>query len=305
MMFPIGMARRSLQGKKCFITGAASGIGRATARAAGARGALLFVTDRDAVRLEQAVAELHAEGAQVVAWRALDIADVDAVRGFADHLHAHHGSMDILMNVAGISIWGTVENLEHQHWRRLVEINLMGPIHVIESFIPEMIRAGRGGHLVNVSSAAGLFGLPWHAAYSATKFGLRGISEVLRFDLARHGIGVSLVCPGGVDTPLVSTIEVVGVEDRLAQLQALKKRFQKHAVSPEQAARAILRGIERDQYMVFTSLDIRVGFWFQRMFPLPYELVMRFMNDRLHDLSSPRSAPAPAREFAQPGERVQ
>ena len=79
----------------------------------------------------------------------------------------------------------------------MIDVNLMGPISVLECFVPPMIEAGRGGHVVNVSSAAGLFGLPWHAAYSASKFGLRGVSEVLRFDLRRHGIGVSLVCPGG------------------------------------------------------------------------------------------------------------
>ena len=79
-------------------------------------------------------------------------------------------------------------------------------------FAPAVIAAGRGGHLVNVSSAAGLLGLPWHAPYSATKFGLRGISEVLRFDLRRHDIGVSLVCPGAVDTGLVDTVEIAGVD---------------------------------------------------------------------------------------------
>ena len=79
----------------------------------------------------------------------------------------------------------------------------MGPIHVIETFVPPMVAAGRGGHLVNVSSAAGLVALPWHAAYSASKYGLRGLSEVLRFDLARHRIGVSVVVPGAVKTPLV------------------------------------------------------------------------------------------------------
>ena len=79
----------------------------------------------------------------------------------------------------------------------MIDVNLIGPISVLECFVPPMIEAGRGGHLVNVSSAAGLFGLPWHAPYSASKFGLRGVSEVLRFDLRRHGIGVSLVCPGG------------------------------------------------------------------------------------------------------------
>ncbi len=87
----------------------------------------------------------------------------------------------------------------------------MGRIHGMECFIPEMIKAGRGGHLVNVSSAAGLFGLPFHAAYSASKFGLGGISEVLRFDLKRHGIGGSLVCPGGVNTGLVKTVEIRAV----------------------------------------------------------------------------------------------
>src|SRR5699024_11740781 len=114
--------------------------------------------------------------------------------------------------IAGISTWGTIDRLSHEHWRRTVDIDLMGPIHVMECFVPPMIEAGRGGQLVNVSSAAGLFGLPWHAPYSAAKFGLRGVSEVLRFDLKRHHIGVSLVCPGGVDTGLVNTLEVAGSE---------------------------------------------------------------------------------------------
>ena len=91
------------------------------------------------------------------------------------------------MNIAGISTWGTIEQLEQQHWQRMIDVNLMGPISVLECFVPPMIEAGRGGHVVNVSSAAGLFGLPWHAAYSASKFGLRGVSEVLRFDLRPHG----------------------------------------------------------------------------------------------------------------------
>src|SRR3546814_20356221 len=84
--------------------------------------------------------------------------------------------MDIVMNIAGISSWGTVQSLEHSHWQRLVDVNLMGPIHVIETLVPPMIEAGRGGHLVNVSSAAGIIGMPWHAAYSASKFGIRGVS---------------------------------------------------------------------------------------------------------------------------------
>ena len=163
----------------------------------------------------------------------------------------------------------------------MVEVNLMGPVHVIETFIPPLIEAGRGGHLVNVSSAAGLFGLPWHAAYSASKFGLRGISEVLRFDLRRHGIGVTLVCPGGVDTGLVETMRIVGVDRSEPRLRPLTENFRRRAVSPERAAESILRGVERDRYLVFTSNDIRVLYYVQRVFPPAYELVMRKLNDRL------------------------
>ena len=269
-------------GKRCFITGAASGIGRATAIAAAARGAALFLTDLDEPGLLAVVEQIRRASGTVHAHAALDITDREAVRAFASAIHAEHGSMDIVMNIAGVSLWGAVEALEARHWRQMIEVNLMGPIHVIESFVPPMISAGKGGHLVNVSSAAGLFGLPWHAAYSASKFGLRGVSEVLRFDLRRHGIGVSLVCPGGVDTPLVDTVQIVGIDTTRPEVVALKRRFQRHAIPPEAAAAAIVRGVERDTYMVFTSLDIRLGHWLQRKFALPYELAMRYLNDRLH-----------------------
>lgn len=271
---------RSLRGRRCFITGAASGIGRATAMAAGRQGAELFLTDLDRGKLELAAGAIRDVGGRVVELEALDVSDVAAVRALADRIHAAHGSMDVVMNVAGVSIWGTVEALQHEHWRRCVDVNLMGPIHVIESFVPAMIAAGRGGHLVNVSSAAGLFGLPWHAAYSASKFGLRGLSEVLRFDLERHGIGVSLVCPGAVKTPLVDTVEIVGVDTARPAVRELRARFERHAVSADEAARAILRGIARNEPLVYTSLDIRVGHWFQRVVPSSYERVMRWMNDR-------------------------
>jgi len=278
------MSIKNLGNKKCFITGAASGIGRATAVAAAAEGAELFLTDINAAGLDEVTKEIKAAGGNVSLSKAFDISDFEAVRAFANEIHAGYGSMDVLMNIAGISIWGTVEQLEHQHWRRAVDINLMGPIHVMECFLPEMIRAKRGGHLVNVSSAAGLFGLPWHAAYSASKFGLRGVSEVLRFDLRRHRIGVSLVCPGGVDTGLVHTLEIPGIDQKDPHFNALRKRFQKHAKSPAQAAQSIIKGIKSNSYMVFTSMDIRVGYWFQRKFAFPYEMVMRIMNRYLSAL---------------------
>jgi short-subunit dehydrogenase len=127
--------------------------------------------------------------------------------------------------------------------------------------------------------------LPWHAAYSASKFGLRGISEVLRFDLQRHGIGVSLVCPGGVNTPLVDSVKILGLDATSEDFKKMKAHFQKRAVTPEKAAQAILDGITHNRYMVFTSFDIRVGYWFQRKLAFPYEIAMRRMNDRLHRLA--------------------
>jgi len=275
------MAIKNIRGKHCLITGAASGIGRATALAAAARGAELVLTDIDAEGLASAAQEIIAAGGTVLHAGTADVADHAAVVALADAVHATHGSMDIVMNIAGVSAWGPIERLEHRHWQRMIDINLMGPINVLECFAGPMVQAGRGGHIVNVSSAAGLFGLPWHAAYSASKFGLRGISEVLRFDLRRHGIGVSLVCPGAVKTPLVGTVEIVGVDRTSPRIAKLIARFERHAVSPEHVAAKILTGIEKNQYMVFTSRDIRVGYFVQRKFAFPYELAMRRLNDHL------------------------
>ena len=265
-------------GKRCFVTGAASGIGRATALALAAAGAELYLTDRDADGLVQTVADARALGAEVPAHRALDISDYDQVREFAKDIHAAHGSMDVVMNIAGVSAWGTVDRLSHQQWRSMVDINLMGPIHVIEEFIPPMIEARRGGHLVNVSSAAGLVALPWHGAYSASKFGLRGVSEVLRFDLARHRIGVSVVVPGAVKTGLVQTVEIAGVDREDPNVKKWVDRFAGHAISPEKAATKILAGVQRNRFLIYTSADIRALYTFKRVAWWPYSVAMRQVN---------------------------
>ncbi|QLL08967.1 SDR family oxidoreductase [Mycobacterium vicinigordonae] len=276
------MAQRSSEqyfaGKRCFVTGAASGIGRATALRLAARGAELYLTDRDAAGLEQTVADARALGAQVPAYRALDISDYDKVAAFAADIHTSHASMDVVLNIAGVSAWGTVDRLSHDQWSKMVAINLMGPIHVIESFVPQMVAAGRGGRVVNVSSAAGIVALPWHAAYSASKYGLRGLSEVLRFDLAKHGIGVNVVVPGAVKTPLVNTVEIAGVDREDPQVARWVDRFSGHAVSPERAAEKILDGVAKNRYLVYTSPDIRALYAFKRLAWWPYSVAMRQVN---------------------------
>jgi NAD(P)-dependent dehydrogenase (short-subunit alcohol dehydrogenase family) len=281
-----------VRGGRCLITGAASGIGRATALAAAERGADLYLTDIQAEALEETVAEARGRGGTVTWSQAADLTDHDAVVAMAQEAHeAAGGSMDVVMNVAGIAVWGRIDDLTHDQWRKTVEVNLMGPIGVLECFVPPMIAAGRGGHIVNVSSAAGLFGLAWHAPYSATKLGLRGVSEVLRFDLRRHGIGVSLVCPGGVRTPIVGAVEIAGVDRDDPALQPEVERFMRHAVSPERAAEAILAGVERNRYLVFTSRDIRVLHWLQRYFPPAYVLAMRALSDRFEKVAGSRRRP--------------
>ena len=264
--------------KRCFLTGAASGIGRATALKLAAEGAELYLTDRDAEGLEATVADARALGAQVPEHRALDISDYDEVANFAADIHTRHPAMDVVMNIAGVSAWGTVEQLTHQHWKSMIDINLMGPIHVIETFVPPMVAAGQGGHLVNVSSAAGLVALPWHGAYSASKYGLRGLSEVLRFDLARHRIGVSVVVPGAVKTPLVQTVQIAGVDRDDPRVRRWTDRFSGHAVSPETVADKILDGVRRNRFLVYTSADVRALYLFKRTMWWPYSVAMRRAN---------------------------
>lgn len=272
------MAQSGFAGKRCLLTGAASGIGRATALKLAAEGAELYLTDRDAAGLETTVADARSLGARVPEHRAFDISDYDAVAAFAADIHSRHPAMDVVMNIAGVSAWGTVSTLTHQHWKSMVDINLMGPIHVIETFVPPMVVAGRGGHLVNVSSAAGVVALPWHAAYSASKYGLRGLSEVLRFDLARHRIGVSVVVPGAVKTPLVQTVQIAGVDREDPRVKKWTDRFSGHAVSPEDAADRILKGVRRNRFLIYTSPDIRALYLFKRVAWWPYSVAMRQVN---------------------------
>jgi NAD(P)-dependent dehydrogenase (short-subunit alcohol dehydrogenase family) len=270
--------RTPIDGRSVLVTGAASGIGRATALALAARRCRLVLTDVDAVGLARTAAETRAS---LLAERALDVTDHDAVDAFGRGVTAEHGALDVVMNIAGIALFGAVDRLSHDQWRRAIDVNLMGPIHVIEAFVPPMIEAGRGGHLVNVSSAAGLLALPWHAPYSAGKFGLRGVSEVLRFDLRRHRIGVSLVCPGAVSTPMVGSAVIAGVDREHPDARKMIARVQRHAATPERVAAAIIDGVERRKPLVLTSPEVRVGYLAQRVCPPLYDAAMRTINARM------------------------
>lgn len=270
---------KDFDGKRCLITGAASGIGRATAEAMGDRGAKLFLTDINAEGLQEVRNQITDDGGDVSDIKAFDISDYDAVREWADEVHDNHGAMDVVMNIAGISLWGELDQLEHEHWEKCIDVDLRGPIHVIDCFLKETIKAGNGGHLVNVSSAAGLFGLPLHAPYSAAKAGLVGVSEVLRFDLERHDIGVTLVCPGAVETPLKDTVEIIGIDTSKPEVEELKERFSDRAISPENVAGQIINAVEKEKYLVLTSWDMKALYWLKRILSPVYRWIMRYLNN--------------------------
>jgi NAD(P)-dependent dehydrogenase (short-subunit alcohol dehydrogenase family) len=267
-----------ITGKKVLVTGAASGIGRATALEMARSGAGLFMTDINGPGLEETFSMVSREGGEAILARPLDIGDYGQVRSFASEVYDRAGPIDILINVAGVALISQLEDLAHEDWEKVVNVNLWGPVHGIECFVPEMIRAGRGGHIVTVSSTAGIIGLPWHAAYAATKHALLGISEVLRFDLRKHGIGVTVVCPGAVRTNLVATSDVRAEKDAIRKL---KERFLKAAIPPERVAGLIADAIRRDRFLVITSADIKALYFLKRHFPPVYTLAMQLMTSYL------------------------
>lgn len=272
---------------RCVVTGAASGIGREVALLLAREGHEVMLTDRDEQGLETTAQDVTAmRPGALLDDRVLDITDADGVRSWGDHITAEFGAPDEVFHVAGIAIWGDPRTMPHDKWVKVIDVNLMGTVHVVEALVPAMTAAGKVGkgrgarprRLCCVSSAAGFIGLPWHAAYSASKGGVLGMCEVLRFDLAPHGVSVHAAVPGAVDTPLVGTIDIDGVDQSAPRVAKAKKLFQGHAASPAEAAAKIVEGTRKGNYMVYTSFDIRLGRWAQVNMPWAYRGVMKLLN---------------------------
>jgi len=262
-----------IRGSKVFITGAANGIGRATAFAMAKLEARLFLTDINQKGLEETYQAISKNNGEVYKYKAIDISIYKDAKAFADEIHQIFGPIDILINVAGIALFAQIEDMSHKQWEKVMGVNLWGPIHGIECFVPEMIRAKKG-HVVIVSSTAGIIGLPWHTVYAATKHALVGISEVLRYDLKKHNIDVSVICPGAVATGMVNSAEIIGSKDAI---EKAKVRFLKVALPPERIADLIISAIQKKRFLVITSPDIKILFFLKRcVFPL-YHLIMRFI----------------------------
>ncbi|WP_448850737.1 SDR family oxidoreductase [Corynebacterium sp. 335C] len=262
------------------VTGAASGIGRALALSFLAEGRDVAACDRDAAGLADLAALTERSPAatgRLLDATALDVSDHDAVHAWARRIIASYGTPGEVHHVAGTSAWGDPRTLPHATWRRMVDVNLMGTVHVVEAFAAPLCDAGRG-RLVFVSSSAGYLGLPWHAAYSASKAGVLGLAEVLRFDLAPHGVDVHVVAPGAVDTALVRTIDIEGVDRSAPRVRRATELFRRHAITPAQAAAVIRTDVDRGRFLVTTSPDVAAGRWAQLLAPGAYRAAMRGLN---------------------------
>ena len=244
-------------GSAAIVTGAASGIGLALARALAARGVDLGVADIDAGALEAARAELAATGRRVVA-RRVDVSDDEDVRAAAAAFDAAFGSIRLLFNNAGIDVSGRLDALSLAEWQRGFGVNVFGVVHGLRHFLPLLRRHGERAQVVNTASGAGFWVNADAAmgAYAATKFAVVAISEALEHELAGTPVGVSVLCPGLTRTEFQ---DVAAIAARAGRASALLRDSIAAGTAPETVASLVLDAIERDEFYVFTPTRMAEG----------------------------------------------
>lgn len=190
-----------LTGKTAFVTGGASGLGLAMAKSMAARGAKLMLADIDEARLRESGLQLKAEGYEVETC-ICDVADAQSVQAAAEATIQAFGAVHIVVNNAGVALGGQAGQTALEDWKWIVDINLMGVVHGVETFLPLIRQNAEGGHIVNVASMAGLAASAAMAPYHATKFAVVGYTESLQQEMAGSNIGVSVLCPAWVSTDI-------------------------------------------------------------------------------------------------------
>ncbi len=232
-------------GATCVVTGGASGIGRAVAGVLAGAGAVVVLCDLDADKVRDAARALGGTAAVV------DVTDADAVAALVETTVSEHGRLDFLFNNAGIGAFGPAEQVDLATWRRVVDVDLLGVVNGVAAAYPVMIRQG-AGHLVNTASLAGLIPTPLLAAYAAAKHAVVGLSLSLRVEAAAHGVAVTAVCPGPVDTPLLEGPEAAGARRLLTN--ALGDLY-----PVDQMADDLLRGVAENRALVVTPQSARAA----------------------------------------------
>ena len=254
----------TLAGKTAFITGGASGIGLGMAHAFAAAGARVAIADVDAAALEAAATELRSTGGVVHALQ-LDVRDRKRWVEAADEAEAKLGPVSILCNNAGVTGYTAVVDTAEDNWDWIQAVNLTGPYNGVRVIGRRMIERGQGSHIVNTASTAGLYGYLAGSvsAYAASKFGLIGMSEALRREMAPHGIGVSILCPGLVKTQIGVNVMKLRPDTPpparpLTTLQQeLRERSRRYGMSPLKVGERVVKGILTDEMYIITHPQFR------------------------------------------------
>jgi short-subunit dehydrogenase len=252
------------------VTGAAGGIGGAIALNLARRGCHLALSDRNAEPLAQNAASARAAGVEV-SEHVFDIADPQAIAAFPAAVEARHGRLTLLFNCAGVALGGTFEQITLEEFDWLFQINFWSIARMMKAFLP-LLEREQEAQIVNISSVFGLIGPPGQSAYSASKFAVRGLSEVVRheLDLAGKHIGVTVVHPAGVRTGIAKNARLAAAFPK-ADIAGMERVWEKLLTdSPESVAETIVAGVERRERRILCAKDAARIDRIQRLMPVGY-----------------------------------
>ncbi|OKK16979.1 short-chain dehydrogenase [Streptomyces sp. CB02488] len=266
---PKGAHADRFGGQLVLVTGAAGGIGRATAFAFAEAGARVVAVDRDAEGAARTAELARLIGAPAAWAETVDVSDEAAMEKLAEKVATEYGIVDVLVNNAGIGLSGSFLDTTVEDWKQVLDVNLWGVIHGCRLFGKQMAERGQGGHIVNTASAAAYQPSRALPAYSTSKAAVLMLSECLRAELAEKSIGVSAVCPGIVNTNITATTHFAGAD--AAEEQRLRKRTSKlygaRNYPPEKVAEAVLRAVVRNQAVVPVTPESHAARFLSRLSP--------------------------------------
>ncbi len=265
----------SVPGKVALITGGASGIGAAIATELADGGAEVWIADRQANMGEELVVQLRARGAKAHAIE-LDVRSYPDFERAVANVVQTSGRIDYLFNNAGIGIGGEIDTFTIDDWNDIIDVNLRGVVNGIQATYPVMIRQG-SGHIVNTASLAGLITMTAQAGYSATKHAVVALSNTLRLEAARHGVSVSVLCPGVVRTPILAGGRY-GYNTTVNSEEMRKLGEKLRPVSPEVFAERSLKAVLRGDAIIVVPRRWKILWYLERLSPA---LSMRIAKESL------------------------